>query len=103
MELDTKLQCKKQVLLSNPTNKHDFIRVLSRALEATGYCITDIDRDADLKIVQGEADTVLVGDETDLLVLFLVSLYHFTKNKATNKIFIMRPSSKHYIDIKTVI
>ena len=71
---DTKLNMKKGIFLLNSTNKQQFINMLSHFLER--YCkVYHASGDADVMIVQNAvelarvADTVLVGNDTDLLVL----------------------------------
>ena len=74
---DMIIQCKKDQFLNNKENKQRFLVYLSAKLEKAG-CITDhAKHDADVLIVQTAIasartkDTVLVGDDTDLLVLLL--------------------------------
>ena len=71
------IQSKKDQFLNNKENKQRFLVYLSDKLERAG-CITDhAKHDADVLIVQTAIasartkDTVLVGDDTDLLVLLL--------------------------------
>ena len=73
------IQSKKAIFLQNPINKQQFIHHMSQKLQMAG-CRTDQARhDADLLIVQTAIATarqqpiVLIGDNTDLLVLLL---YH---------------------------
>ena len=71
------LLCKKQVFLSNTVNKQNFVNKLSSSLksDAAGYSVSLSSGVADLDIVRNamkavkKQDTVLVGDDTDLLVL----------------------------------
>ena len=71
---DTKMNMKKETFLSNSTNKQQFINMLSFFLERNCK-VCHASGDADLMIVQKAvelarvADTVLVGDDTDLLIL----------------------------------
>ena len=74
---DMIIQSKKEEFLNNKINKQRFIHYLSDKLEEAG-CRTDHSKqDADVLIVQTAVasattkDTVLVGDDTDLLVLLL--------------------------------
>ena len=74
---DMIIQSKKDQFLNNKENKQRFLVYLSAKLEKAG-CITDhAKHDADVLIVQTAIasartkDTVLVGDDTDLLVLLL--------------------------------
>ena len=66
---------KKDAFLSNKKNKQSFITLLSRTLEQNGCQTSHARGDADLLIVQtaiqsaSASDTVLVGDDTDLLIL----------------------------------
>ena len=79
---------KKDSFLSNKVNKHRFIALLRHHLEQCG-CYTDQARaDADLLIVQTtiapaegtQKPIVLVGDDTDLLVL----LWYLAKSTTSN-------------------
>jgi len=68
---------KKTKFLCNKGNKHRFLCLLSSYLERAGCSKTQASGDADVLIVQTairssmSVDTVLVGDDTDLLVLLL--------------------------------
>ena len=76
------LQTKKEEFLSNEQNKQRFIILLSQRSEQSGCEIHQARGDADVLIVQTalksatKQETVLVGDDTDLLVL----LIHHAKN-----------------------
>ena len=69
----------KDIFLSNPMNKQNFLKQLGDDLQATGCQIFYASSDADVLIAQktiesaSVQDTVLVGDDTDLIVLLL---YH---------------------------
>ena len=71
----TIMNVKKDAFLSNKKNKQSFITLLSRTLEQDGCQTSHARGDADLLIVQtaiqsaSASDTVLVGDDTDLLIL----------------------------------
>lgn len=71
------LQTKKEEFLSNKENKQRFIALLSQKLEQSGCEVHQARADADLLIVQtavataASRVTVLVGDDTDLLVLLI--------------------------------
>ena len=71
---DTKLNMKKGTFLSNSTTKQQFINMLSCFLERNCK-VYRTSGDADVMIIQKAveiarvADTVLVGDDTDILVL----------------------------------
>lgn len=66
---------KKDEFLANKTNKQRFINLLSESLVAAGYKTVHAKNDADVMIVQTAvesaktSETVVVGDDTDLLVL----------------------------------
>ena len=76
---DMKLAVSKEVFLSNKKNKQKFIHMLGNELQMNGCSIFHEKADADYSIVQKTiqyTDTqaaVLVGDDTDLLILLL---YH---------------------------
>ena len=88
------LQAKKEEFLSNKHNKQKFIAMLSQRLEEAGYEIHRARGDADVLIVQAAStsadnqETVLVGNDTDLLVLLI---YH-AKNVRHNVLF--RPKTR---------
>ena len=69
----------KDLFLSDQTNKQQFIEYLAQDLESAGCQVCHATADADVLIVQKAVDsselhdTILVGDDTDLLVL---ALYH---------------------------
>ena len=69
------MKLKKDLFLNNTVNKQKFINVLHDAFKRTDYTILHAKGDADLLIVKTAvesaktADTILVGDDTDLLIL----------------------------------
>jgi len=71
------IQSKKEEFLKNVTNKQRFIVYLGDKLERAGCNIDHAKHDADVLIVQTAVasarikDTVLIGDDTDLLILLL--------------------------------
>ena len=73
------LQTMKEEFLSNKYNKQRFIAFLSQRLEQAGCEIHQARGDTDVLIVHtaltsaAKQETVLVGDDTDLLVLFILS------------------------------
>lgn len=70
-----KLTVKKGHVLANKSNKQSFINMLSRYLQQANYQVYHSTADADLLIVNKGVkssrtmDTVLEGDDTDLLTL----------------------------------
>ena len=74
-EKDMVAKLKKDEFLSNKANKQRFINHLGDRLQRSGYTVIHATGDADLLIVQTaiqsarSVPTVLVGDDTDLLVL----------------------------------
>ena len=79
----TLLCCKKDNFLKNKENKQKFIHMLSSKLEKAGSTIIHAKSDADTLIVKSAIDsaqacpTVVIGDDTDLLVLLI---YHVNQN-----------------------
>ncbi|CAM1331124.1 Uncharacterised protein r2_g4015 [Pycnogonum litorale] len=73
---------KKEQLLANKTNKQRFINILSTKQRAQNCQTHHAAGDADLIIVQkavesaATTDTVLIGDDTDLLILLILLIYH---------------------------
>ena len=69
------MNVKKDLFLSNKKNKQCFIFLLSRTLEQVGCQVSHATGNADMLIVQtavesaSRCNTVLVGDDTDLLIL----------------------------------
>jgi len=99
------LQMKKDEFLSNKENKQRFINLLGKHLEMAGCDVHHAKGDADLLIVKTalvvakKGWTILVGSDTDLLVL----LIHYTTKKHKNIYF--QPQAKagspiRYLDIK---
>ena len=88
--LEKKQLCKKQVFLSNKTNKQSFVDSLANSLENAGHEVFQSPDDADLDIVfraideVSSGDTVLVGDDTDLLVLLN---HYFDHSSTDNQLF----------------
>ena len=89
------LQSKKEEFLNNKANKQRFIYFVSDKLERAGCSVDHAKDDADVLIVQtavGSArskDTVVIGDDTDLLVLLL---YHAEMN--AHELFLRSESKK---------
>ena len=77
------LRSKKEDFLRNEQNKQRFISMLGLKLERPGCTVFHAKQDADTLIVKSAiesaktAETVLVGDDTDLLVMVI---YHTGKN-----------------------
>ena len=86
IKFDNKTPCrtKKEVFLSNQLNKQKFIHMLGRHLQEKGCNVEHADGDADLMIVKTaiglaeENSTVVVGEDTDLLILlcFYANINH---------------------------
>ena len=79
--VDQTLLSKKSVFLSNPLNKQRFIEKLTECLQSLDIVVFQSEQDADVMIVQKavelmnpECSVVMVGDDTDLLVLALHKL-----------------------------
>lgn len=76
-EEDMKVTTKKDVFLANTKNKQRFLTMLSRSLSHRQCETRHADGDADLLIVKAAIEsarsrtTILVGDDTDLLILLL--------------------------------
>ena len=105
-DLSKTLLCKKPVFLSNPSNKQQFVNALADALQSAGYDVSHSPADADRDIVMRamedvvEKDTILVGDDTDLLVMVL---HYFKTMDTQHRLLMYRPSSKTLIDILKLI
>ena len=88
-----KLTMMKDHFLSNSSNEQSFINMLSRYHQKVGCETHHSQADADLLIVQtavesvGRASTVLVGDDTDLLI----SLCYYTEVSAEELFFQLEP------------
>ena len=93
---DMVLKLKKDVFLSNTANKQQLINLLGEKLQLSGCNIIHAPGDADLMIVQMAVQsaesitTVLVGDDTDLLVL----LCHHADTSARDLFFIPQPKQR---------
>ena len=85
---DMLLAIKKEIFLANKGNKQRFINMLGQKLEEEGCEVYYSEGDADFDIVRKAVDvsanvnTVVVGEDTDLLILLL---YHAKENR--NQIF----------------
>ena len=81
---DMPLTTTKELFLSNKENKQKFVDMLGAELECYNCLVFHADADADFLIVQKaiesaeRIDTVLIGEDTDLLVLLL---YHTNLEK----------------------
>lgn len=98
---DTPFKSKKDSFLANEQNKQRFIELLSSRLEQNSIDTVHAENDADTLIVQTAIDsaqtmkTVLVGEDTDLLVLLC---YHMTLTSPHNIVFQseMKQSTKKF-------
>ena len=87
----------KEAFLSDPKNKQQFIDFLGTKLTNQGCQVFNDQADADLLIVQetiksaSSMDTILIGDDTDLLVLLL---HHFPQH-GKNIFFCFRSQEKY--------
>ena len=100
---DMILQDAREKFLANPSNKQRFINLLSETLMKLGFQIHHAKDDADCLIVKTTPDvaasstTVLIGEDTDILVLLL---YHVTDNH--HGVYFMPSGRKAKLwDIKT--
>ena len=72
---DMLLQIKKEEFLANRENNQRFINIPNKELAKAGCCCFHANEDADLMIVKtalnssNKIDTILIGEDTDLLVL----------------------------------
>ena len=88
------LTLKKDLFQKNKENKQAFIKMLGKKLRSSGFRVFHTDGDADVLIVKTAnevsqiANTAVVGDDTDLLVLLL---YHARNIKSFDIFF--HPSS----------
>ena len=104
--LQTQVLSSKELFLSNVNNKQKFVNLLSSSLRSAGHNVTNCDEDADLQIVYTALDkvansnTVVVADDTDILILLL----HYLKDEdMSNTMVMFRPSSNTAIDINELI
>ena len=85
---EMKLTVTKDVFLSNPSNKQRFIEVVGQRLSARGCKVLHDQSDADVLIAKtaiesaASMDTILVGDDTDLLILLI---HHAPLDKLSQK------------------
>ena len=74
---DMTLTLKKDLFLKNKDNKQALIKMLGKKLQSSGFRVFHADDDADVLIVKKAievsqtANTAVIGDNTDLLVLLL--------------------------------
>lgn len=99
------LKLKKHEFLSNSENKQRFINLLTEKLQADGVEVHNAQGDADLLIVQTavatsqKVPTVVVGDDTDLIVLLCyhakdADLYFMPEPKGASS------SCRKYLDVR---
>ena len=76
-DYNTKITVKPKDFLSDEKNKNNLIKLLIRRLNEQGYRTKQADEDADWLIIQTaleaaryESNVIIVGNDTDLLVLF---------------------------------
>ena len=106
-DLQTQILSTKDVFLSINNNIQKFVDLLSNALRSAGHNVTNCSEDADIQIVYTALDelakcnTVVVAEDTDILVLLL----HYLKDKSdtAHKMIMFRPSSNTAIDINELI
>ena len=95
---------KKDLFLKNNENKQAFIKMLGKKLQSSGFPVFHADDDdADVLIVKKAievsqtANTAVIGDNTDLLVLLL---YHARNIKSFDIFF--HPGSKQFARKKPI-
>ena len=99
---ETVLQSKKDLFLSNSDNKQRFVCMLSEFLEGCGCTVSFSRDDPDEVIVEKgiqlvqEFNTVIVGDDTDLLIIMLD---RFKDTMTSNDLYMFRPSSDTLLNI----
>ena len=99
---DTVLQCKKDLFLSNSDNKQRFVCMLGEFLEGCGCTVSFSRDDADVDIVEKgiqlvqEFNTVIVGDDTNLLVMMLD---RFKDTMTSHDLYMFRPSFDTLLNI----
>ena len=93
--VNTPCKTKKEHFLSNCENKQNFINMLGQCQQENGIYVQHATGDADLLIVQTAInytetnDTVIIGEDTDLLVLMC---YHYDTHK--HNLFFVSGTSK---------
>ena len=91
---DLTLSAKKNVFLTNRENKQAFIMLLASVLSGGGVSVIHAQGDADVLIAKtglakaAEANTVVVGNDTDILILLLFHARH--KNQGNCKDIILK-------------
>jgi 5'-3' exonuclease len=104
------LSVKKEEFLRNKENKQQFIDILGKKLEESHCEVLHASGDADLLIAttavcsSSKSNTVLVGEDTDLLILLC---YYFRKNTAHSLYLMSEPKKgslnpRQYLDIGKV-
>ena len=77
---DMKSDCRKELFLSNPENKQDFINILGQKLRSFGYTVIHHENDADVLIAEKVVELAkdqnirVVCDDTDVFMLLLAKL-----------------------------
>ena len=77
----TTFKSKKELFLSNQENKQDFVNLLGLHLKDKGCTVTHAPDDADVLIAMtavneaNSATTIVIGEDTDVLVLLLLSCW----------------------------
>ena len=96
--------CAKTVFLSNPNNKQQLINQLGMCLIKSGYAVLHSTQDADTMVVNtamskiGRSDVILVGDDTDLLIVALHQCMHATPS---NSLYMFRSGA--VLNVRNVI
>ena len=95
---DMTLTLKKDLFLKNQENKQAFVKMPGKKLQSSGFRVFHADDDADVLIVKEAievsqtANTAVIGDDTDLLVLLLYHARNITISLSIFS-FIQNPSS----------
>ena len=97
--------CSKEIFLSNPENKQNFIDLLGANLSVAGFDVHFCDNDADTTIVTKSFDLLdknnvcVIADDTDVFIL-LLSLAK--DNSLNHSLYLRQDASKRFIDITTI-
>ena len=99
--LDTALDCRKDLFLSNSKNKQAFVNLLAEKLVDAGYKTFCHENDADTLVVQktfdflSDSNVLVIADDTDILMLLL----SYMTDQLTHRVYLQREKSGDVINI----
>ena len=96
--------CSKDLFLSNPANKQQFLHMLGESLSSAGYKVTLHANDADVVLVDQvielskDRNVRVISNDTDVFALLLAKLHKSTPNS----VYLRQPKAERTLNITSL-